>query len=226
MFHTRIAPAPHRNYTYDLIIPPAIQPISLDLAKQYLNIRPADTSKDTLIDLFIAASTQYAENLTRRDFIGRTYRTFRDFFTEGSAIFVRENFPGENYYNIGWLLRRSPLISVESVSYLTGGIITLIADTVYYNTFEKNYSSIILNEGQSWPSDKDRTMQSIIIDFRVGFGELQTDVPAEIQNAILQIISALYNNRGDCSQSGACDCATLAPIGAKSILMQNRIESL
>lgn len=226
MFHTRIAPAQHRSYSYDLIVKPLIQPISLDLAKEYLNIRIADTSKDNLISLFIEAATQYAENLTRKDFIARTYRTFRDFFTEGAGIFFGQNFPGENYYNIGWLLRRSPLISVESVSYLVGGITTLIANTVYYNTLEKNYSSIVLNEGQVWPSDKDRTMQSVIIDFRVGFGELQADIPAEIQNAILQIVSALYNNRGDCSQSGACDCATLAPIGAKSILMQNRIETL
>lgn len=226
MFHRRIAPAQNRNYTYDLIVPPAIQPVSLDLVKQYLNIRLADTSKDTLINLFIASATQYAENLTRRDFIGRTYRTFRDFFTAGQEVFIDQFFSGENYYNIGWLLRRSPLISVESVSYLTDGVVTLIADTVYYNTFEKDYSSIILNEGESWPSDKDITMQSIIIDFRVGFGDLQVAVPAEIQNAILQIISALFNNRGDCSQSGACDCATLAPIGAKSILMQNRIENL
>lgn len=222
-YSSRLAPVQSRSYTYKVIIPPSIQPISLDLAKEYLNIRLADTSKDNLINIFIQSATQYAEKFTRRDFIIRTYTTFRDFFTQGSSTFSYQDFGGENYYNGGWLLRRSPLFSVVSVSYLVDNIVTLIPSTVYYNTLETDYSSIILNKDQVWPSNKDNKMQSIIIDFVVGFGASEDDVPQEIRNAILQIISALYNNRGDCSD---CNCNSLAPTAAKSILQQNRIENL
>ncbi len=225
-YSDRLAPAKHRAYTYTVTIPPAIYPVSLDLAKSYLNIRLADTSKDELIQIFIETATLYAESITRRDFIDRTYQTFRDFFPEGAQLYIDQYFSGENYYNLGWLIRRSPLDSVSSVSYLVEGVPTLIDSSVYYVTQEKDYSSVILQNGQQWPVDKDRTMQSIIIEFVAGFGSTQDDVPTDIKNAILQIISALYNNRGDCSETGACDCSTLAPVGAKSILQKNRIRTL
>ena len=69
----------------------------------------------------------------------------------------------------------------------------------------------------------DRQLQSIIITFKSGFGDTEADIPEDLKIAIFQIVAALYENCGDCSE---CDCNQFAPITAKAILKQNRIENL
>ena len=56
------------------------------------------------------------------------------------------------------------------------------------------YSEILLNEGQDWPTDTDDREQAIEIEFVTKAAECI----AQIKQAMLMHIAALYFNRGDC----------------------------
>lgn len=210
-----------RAYAYDVTVPPVNPAVSLADVKAQLRI--LDTSSDALLTSYIAAATDYAEKYTRRDFITRTYQTFRDCFPS-------------NYYCdsiSGFELRRSKLQNVNSITYLVDGVSTVLATSVYYNTVQNDYSLILLEPDEQWPTNADKKLQSVTIEFTAGYGLNDTDVPVALRTAITQIVAALYENRGDCggsndssSSSSSCDCAGLAPVNAMSTLKQYRIETL
>lgn len=226
----RIAPPHTRAYSYTVTEPPAKLPVSLATVKQYLKV--TSTADDDLITIFIGTATSYAEGFTRRDFITRTYETFRDFFSdsvsEGYYTFGGNPVLGatgiNDSGNIGFELRRSALISVDQIQYLSAGVLTTVDSTTYYNTFETDYSEVLTEQGSNWPDDADRRLQAITITFKAGFGDDDTDMPAWVTEGILQHVANMYANRGDC----ACGDATgsLLPLTAKALYLQNRIENL
>lgn len=227
----RLAPPGHRAYTYKVTVPPAVLPVSLATAKQYLKI--TSSAEDDLITLFIGAATGVAERFTRRDFITREYETFRDFFSnllsEGYYTFGDNPALGASVINdrgnVGFELRRSPLQSVESIEYLLKDVLTTVAASTYYNTIETDYSEVLTVVDASWPDDADRRLQSIVITFKTGLGDDDTEMPSWVTEGILQHVANMFRNRGDCS---ACGDATgnLLPLTAKLLYLQNRIENL
>lgn len=226
----RFAPPHTRAYSYTVTEPPAKLPVSLATAKQYLKV--TSTADDNLITIFIGTATSYAEGFTRRDFITRTYETFRDFFSdsvsEGYYTFGGNPVLGatgiNDSGNVGFELRRSALISVDQIQYLSAGVLTTVDSTTYYNTFETDYSEVLTEPGSNWPDDADRRLQAITITFKAGFGDDDTDMPAWVTDGILKHVANMYTNRGDC----ACGDASggFLPLRAKSLYLQNRIENL
>ena len=212
-----------RAYTYKVTAAPATTPISLAEVKAFAKITTA--SDDAIIQMMIDAAIDYAEKFTRRDFITRTYNTFRDSFPNtflGNPSSNLQNSPFNDSGNFGFELRRSPLQSIESVQYTdTAGATIVIPTTVYYAPLEEDYSSLLTQIAQSWPSDALEQLQAITIEFKTGFGDNATDVPSDIRQALLMHSSFLYENRGDCG----CDDASV-PSAAKRIYLQNRIENL
>ena len=227
----RIAPAQRRAYTYKVTVPPVVFPVSVATVKQYLKI--TTSINDDLIEIFIGAATDFAEKFTRRDFITRTYETFRDFFSDSVS---------EGYYtfggipslgsggitgggNIGFEIRRSVLKSVEKIEYLSSGVLTTVPDSTYYNTLETDYSEVLTVDGSDWPEDADTRLQAITITFKTGFGDDDTDMPAWVTEGILQHVANMWANRGDCSGCGDTTGVFL-PLTAKLLYLQNRIENL
>jgi hypothetical protein len=213
-----------RAYTYTVTVPPANLPVSLEDVKEQLRIPDSDTTDDDLLTLYINAATNYAEAFTRRDFITRTYETYRDYF------------PGTGYYfaiytwrypytsgNVGFEIRRSQLQSIESIEYIVNDVFTPVDPSIYYNTTQNDFSVVLTEPDNLWPNDADRKLQSVKITFKAGYGDTEADVPDDIKVALTQIVTALYENRGDCSE---CDCEQFAPIAAKLILKQNRILNI
>lgn len=199
-----------KNYTYKVIVPPANKPVSLETVKQQLRIDNNDS--DDLLNLYIDAATQYVEDFTSRILITRTFETYRDYFP---CVY--------NRYNNGFELRRSPLQSVISIQYLYNKVLQTVDDNIYYNTLESDYSKILLYCEESWPQDIDKRLQSITITFVAGYGDDESFIPSDFKNIILQIVTELYENRGDCSGSG---CSQFVPAAAKAMLLQNRIMKL
>ena len=227
----RIAPPQRRDYTYTVTVPPANLAISLDMVKNYLKI--TNTAQDALLTIFIEAATDYAEKFTRRDFITRTYETFRDFFSdtisEGYYTFGQNPSLGvaaiTGTGNVGFELRRSPLQSVEQIQYLSSGVQTTVPAAIYYNTIETDYSEVLSVEDGDWPEDADRRLQAITITFKTGYGDDDTDMPAWVTEGILQHVANMWANRGDCSGCGDSS-GLLVPTTAKLLYLQNRIENL
>lgn len=213
-----------RAYTYKVTAPPEVTPITLTEVKSFAKI--STNSDDSLITMMIEAATEQAEKFTRRDFITRTYNTFRDSFPgdfKGSSVSAYRMTSFTDSGNYGFELRRSPLQSIESVKYvdITGATI-VIPPTVYYATVEEDYSTLLTQVDQSWPTDAVEQSQAITIEFKTGFGDNATDVPSDIRQALLQHVTFLYENRGDCG----CDEGANIPPAAKRTYLQYRIENL
>ena len=164
-----------RAYTYKVTSAPAVTPISVAEVKSFAKI--STSSDDAIITMMIETATRYAEQFTHRDFITRTYETFRDQFPGDYQGF---GYSTSNSGNYGFELRRSPLQSIESVKYVdSAGSPITIASTVYYNTIEEDFSTLLTQVGQTWPTDAIEQQQSITIEFKTGFGDAATDCGEE-----------------------------------------------
>lgn len=231
----RFNPGGTRAYTYRVTVEPATLPIELATVKSYLKIPAANTLDDDILLVLMGAATDFAEEFTRRDFITRTYQTFRDYFprwcnSEGYYACGRvPTFYGNLTSNVvggnmGFELKRSPLQTVISIEYLVDNVITTVPDTTYYNTIENDFSEVLTLDNQVWPDNADRRLQSIIITFTAGFGDTPADMPDWLTTALLQHIAMMYENRGDCvDASGGCACSQFLPITARAIYQQHRI---
>lgn len=226
----RIAPAQHRAYTYKVTVPPVNLAVSLATFKKH--IKQTSTAEDALLTLYLEAAIGYAEKITRRDFITRTYETYRDFFplpsqNEGyyplGAIPSFGNRINTTFGNVGFEIRKSPLASVVSIQYFVSNVLTTVDPATYYNTVETDYSDILTLDTTEWPEDADVRQQTVVITFTTGFGPNEGDVPSDIRGAIVAHATAMWANRGDCDDSG---CSSTVPAASKMIYMQNRIENL
>lgn len=222
-----------RAYTYRVINGPNEFPVSLQTARSYLKIKTS--VDDPLINLLISQATDFAEKFTGRDFITRSYQTFRDFFPnwcDSEGYYRCGDIPGLSGSistingNLGFEIRRSQLISVTEISYLRNSIPVVVDPAIFYNTLENDYSEILTNPNQTWPEDVDRRLQSITITFTCGFASSALDLPPWIKEGMLQHIALMYENRGDCMEGGSSKCLQFLPATAKGIYLQNRIQNL
>ena len=208
-----------RAFTYEVITPPVGLAVLLATFKEHAKTNASVS--DPLLTLYLEAAIKYGEQLTRRDFINRTYKTFRDDFP-GTQVFNLNSLT--NSGNVGFELRRSKLQTVNSVKYLKSAVLTTVASTVFYNTFENDYSKVLTLDGQVWPTDADIRLQAVEIEFVAGFGASDTDVPDYIQEAIMLHATQMLENKGDCDDDMSLKMSL--PSAAKIIYLQNRIENL
>lgn len=200
-----------KPYYYNQTVAPVGQIVTLDTLKQHLNITTSDD--DALLSIYLDTATNYAESFTRRDYLVRTYETLRDYWDYSNKYgFDRQD--TENF-----LITKSPVNSIVSIEYLVDGVFTTLDSSIYYFLKSNDFSRILLVDGKTYPTDKDDRMQSIKIKFTAG-----TETPPNsIINAIMNIVGALYADRGDCN----CDFDTVSRYvsgAARAILLQNRIE--
>jgi len=164
-----------------------VEPLTINYVKDYLRI--STTDDDTLISDLITTARNYGEKYTGRDFINKTYISYLDCFPS-------------NYVEIE--LRKSKLDSIISIEYYKNDVLTTIDSSIYYFTEYNDYSSILVKDGKSWPTDADNRKQAVKITFISGYGATDANVPQGIKMAMLAHIANMYENRGDCSD---CDIA-------------------
>lgn len=172
-----------------------------------------DISQDTYLTILIEAVTEYAEQYTKRDFITRTYETFRDSFHNNLEI------------------RRNPSITISTVEYLVDNVLTTVSTDIYFLIDSNTFPHLSLKVNQLWPTDEDDREQSVKITFTVGYGDDSTDVPESLRIGMLQHIAALYENRGDCGEnrvSGSTSGSVqkLLPVDAQLIYGIYRIRNI
>lgn len=197
-------------YSYEKISGSVLIPISFyDAIKNYLKIDPSVTVDDDLIISMTATAIEFIERYTSRTIFTTEFRTWRNEFPCGCNAYIE--------------LRRSPFQIVNSFQYIdTDNITQTIDASVYYTTQETDYSKILLNPSQSYPTDKICKLQSIIIEFTAGYGDTVDNIPPELLLAIYQIVAKLYDNRGDCADSTSarsCACADMLIKGTLKMLL-------
>jgi len=165
--------------------PPAAEPVTLDQAKAWLRVESGG-DEDALIAALIPAARARAEWHTGRAFVTQAWTLWLD--RAGSAI----------------ELPLPPLQAVQSVTlYAPDGAATLLDGGAYTVAGQR----LILAE----PPAKLRAADGIAVAFTAGYGDAG-DVPAPVAQAILQIVSALYDHRGsDAAPMPDTALALLAP---------------
>lgn len=184
-------------------------PLTLTEVKEFLRIDPDMTADDTLITSMMAAAVAAGEKYTKRDFIIKSYLTYRDYFYE--TLFT---------------LRKSPFYILQEFKYMVDDVFIDVPD-VYYTTHQQNYSAINLKVKDSWPNNIQERLQAIKIIFQAGYGFYRDDVPEPLRLAMLNHIGQMYANRGDCSGDDAAsgDCGSL-PAQSKYLYNLYRIHDL
>ncbi len=162
---------------YELITPGAV-PVSLADMKAFMKI--STSSDDVLITSMLQTATTWGENYTGREFRATTWALFLDAFEDRIH------------------LSRAPVASITTVKHLVSAALVTVAASVYYLKKNLHYSEILLDVGQTWPTDTDEREQVIEIEFTT---ESYRDVDA-IASAIKRHVSYWYANRGDCSDEG------------------------
>lgn len=165
------------GYHLSVVTPPAVEPITLDEA--LVQCHANQGVEDEWFYETIKAVRLDAEMFVRRAFIEQTLRVTFD------------KFP-----SIPILLPRPPLISVESVSlYDIYNVETVIdISNLYVDTFNCP-GRISINSGYSLPSVSLRELNSIVIQYKAGYGTTPDDVPNNLKQAMLLHLGFLYESR-------------------------------
>ncbi len=192
--------------TYILQTDAATEPVTLAEVKAQLRIDGTDY--DAILTPLIKTARQIAEKITGRDFINKTWKAFLNRFPCGD--------------DIGILIEKSKLQSITSIKYYIDTVQTTLSSANYYKTEDADYSSVWLVDGQSFP-DSDSRKQAIEIIFVSGYGATAADVPQALKTALLSMITALYENAGDCSEGSDGQQAQFRSLLAPYIIPQKMV---
>lgn len=160
---------------YNTLSRPSALPIDLSEAKDHLRVIGSD--EDALIRQKIRTAMAHVENLTGH------------ILTPGNFEYSAKAFDDVVK------LDRYPVTAVSSIQYsdASNNLQTLPTDDYIVNLrgFPVTIEPGIL---KTWPSTANRHA-AVIITFAAGY--TQSNLPAELKEAILLVLSFLYDNRGD-----------------------------
>ena len=186
-----------------LLIPPAVEPVSLAEAKGYLRVEHADD--DDLIAGLIASARAHVEVQTRRALITQTWRHVRDTWPADGRIAVLP----------------APLQSLAAARVYDGqgdaqaiDVQTFVVDTV-------SAPGVVSFPPWSVPAPR-RVMAGIELDIVVGYGDAATDVPEPLRLAVRQFVAHWYENRGVVAGSSGASL----PANVAELLAPYRVLSL
>lgn len=226
------------RYRHNLLIEPAIEPITLSEAKTHLRVDFTDD--DTLITTLIIVARQAVEEFLGRALITQTWQVFYDRFPD----FFYGQIDGCDITSVGSFelpvnffqdrgrrrareieLLKPPLQSVTHVkTFDNDDTETTFSTDSYqvsvYGGVAPTRGRITLRDGATFPFFT-RNADGIEIQFIAGYGDAASDVPEQIKQAMLLIIAKLYEDRGDCD-----DCDSTMPKTAKLLLNPYRMIRL
>lgn len=158
---------------------------------------------DSLVSAMITAARLYCEKFQGRVYISQTWDLYLDAF------------PAEAFIRIPWPRLQSPLIHLKYKD--TAGVLQTWAAANYIVDAIKEPGRVALAESISWPTTQP-VIQAVQIQFVCGYGDLASDVPENIKNAIKLKLTDLYENRGD--------EMTVRDIQERRIAIEHAIESM
>lgn len=170
--------------------------------RQFLKLEDDETDNNNLLSAFCASARQFAETYTRRRFLTQTLELRRDRFGWGRID-----------------LETGPVRDIVKVSYLDGaGEWQDVPVSVYRLLTSTEPASVGLRFGQTWPVPLQEP-DSVAIQFRVGYGDDVSDVPADILHAVRLLAAHYYEHRDAMAKTGT----VAAPFGVTAQLNPYRI---
>lgn len=193
--------------SYILITDSAEEPVTLAEVKTALRIDGTDY--DAILTPLITTARQIGEKITGRDFVNKTWKLYLDDFPCADAEGIE--------------VEKSKLQSITSIQYYIESVLTTFDSSNYYKTNDANYSSIYLNQNKAYPNTDDRK-QAVEIVFVSGYGASASDVPQAIKTALISMITALYENAGDCAESSKGEMAQFKYLFSGYIIPQKLVR--
>lgn len=159
---------------YNLIVPPAVEPISLSMAKKQLRVDIPDD--DDLINLvYIPAARDYAERITNRAFYTQTWQYYVDNFAYGDYRSTvprdqREPWNYSAYWNdFAFRLPKPRVLNVEAINYLdAAGTPQVLDPSLYYVDYNSEPGRITPQIGGIWPMTQFYLPGSINVVYQAG----------------------------------------------------------
>jgi uncharacterized phiE125 gp8 family phage protein len=159
-----------------LIMPPALEPVTLAQAK--LHLRVDGTDEDTLITSLIVAARRQAEHELRRALITQTWELTLDDFPAGDIQ-----------------LPMPAVLSIVSVKYLdSAGAEQTVSSADYSLDAATSPGWVLLADDATWPTPGGGA-NCVKVRFTAGYGPAAADVPANVVAYMLLQIGAMYKHR-------------------------------
>jgi uncharacterized phiE125 gp8 family phage protein len=216
---------------FQLVTPPAAEPVSLELAKQHCRVDFPDD--DLLIQTYIIAARQYAEQYTNRAFYTQQRMLSRDHFPlpRFQTTLTPEQRSDWPFFGSAWdyfaiRLPKPTCISVDSVTYLdlTATKQTLDPSTYYVDTISEP-ARLVPTQNLFWPYTQQYLPGSVKITFTAGSygdGVSVNNCPQTIVMAMLLLIGHWYEHRENASELNLKNI----PNGVESLLDLHKFHSL
>jgi len=207
---------------YQLITPPAIEPVTLEQAKSQLRV---DFSQDdSLITALISAAREYVEQNLNRAIYNQTYVLSLDQFNYGDW---RSTIPTERrnplrfsslWESMALRLPMPRLVLVTSITYLdTTGTQQTLDPSTYVVDNASQPARIVPALDLTWPTTDYYIPGSVQVTYVAGsYGDGTTvdNCPQTIKQAILLMVGHLYNNREATSEARL----SAIPLGVDALL--------
>lgn len=176
---------------------PTVEPVSLSEMKEHLRI--TDTNEDTLIESYIRAATEWAQNYENRAYCFQQITTHYPAFDDKMILPI------------------NPVVSIESITYIDDNGTTQTLDSSLYEL--DNYSCpafIYPAYNASLPSVRSviNTIEVIYYAGYVSDTSNLDDIPERVKQAIKLVVGHLFEHRLENSE------VTLStiPFAAKNLL--------
>lgn len=197
-----------------VVTPSNALPVSMEAALQHLRVLETDTP---IVQLYLLAAADLVEDYTGRSLITKTFCLTLDNWPKFRSLF------GWNTRLQAIELRRSPLISIDSVKYYPSGSSTLttIDSANYRADVASEPGRVVFIDGYSVPSAEKRA-DAVQIQFQAGYGVAESKIDPSIRLAILELAHNFFDNRTPIGDSKLAEL----PLNIRHILRAKRVESL
>lgn len=165
---------------YKVTTGPVIEPFTTAYIKVWLKIPSSITVEDALLADLIQNARAWAEQFTGKALLTQTIEEYYDCMPCGSVL----------------NLTVSPIQSVTSVSYVTGGALTVWNSSNYNTDLVSEPARIVKKSTVTWPTYDTLTPNAIKVIYVAG-ATAATGIPKTIMQAMLQKIAYMYENRED-----------------------------
>lgn len=208
---------------------PASEPITLAEAKSYLRVD--SSGDDALITSLIVSARKLCEEHMQRAIMSQTLQLFLD-----STIDIDDPLwegtrtgPYLNYYK-NYIDLPMPVVSAVThvKTYDDSDNATIFSDTRYYVDKARQPARVVLRTGESLPTAL-RVANAIEVQYVTGYASSNA-VPEPIKVGIYQVLTYLYEHRGDMYEGKTSMPSTaskvLAPYVVYSGLGSSKLMSL
>jgi len=168
-------------------------------------IKGAPTStEDTLLEALITTAREYCEGFQNRQYVTATWELWLD------------GFPCDDCIKIPL----PPLQAINSIKYYdTDNVVATMTATDYFVDTKSEPGRVVLAYSIAWPTTTLRPVNGVCIEFDSGYGDLASDVPKRVNQAMLLLIGHLYAHREESTEKALQSI----PFGVKALLSLDRI---